>query len=88
MSFSVVSGLTQNIDLRRRKNMYKSYEMELAGRTLKVEIGRVGAQANGAALMHYGETVVLSVATASVFERVNPFTPKTCVQFVPDVFIC
>ncbi len=45
--------------------MYKSYEMELAGRTLKVEIGRVGAQANGAALMHYGETVVLSVATAS-----------------------
>ena len=45
--------------------MYKSYSMELAGRTLTVDIGRVGAQANGCALMHYGETVVLSTATAS-----------------------
>ncbi len=45
--------------------MYKSYSMELAGRTLTVEIGRVAAQANGAALMHYGDTVVLSTATAS-----------------------
>ena len=44
---------------------YKTFEMELAGRTLKVDIGRVGAQANGAALMHYGDTVVLSTATAS-----------------------
>ena len=34
--------------------MYKSYSMELAGRTLTVDIGRVAAQANGAALMHYG----------------------------------
>ena len=41
------------------------YEMELAGRTLRVDIGRVCAQANGAALMHYGDTVVLSTATAS-----------------------
>ena len=40
-------------------------EMELAGRTLRVDIGRVCAQANGAALMHYGDTVVLSTATAS-----------------------
>jgi len=39
--------------------------MELAGRTLTVDIGRVCAQANGAALMHYGDTVVLSTATAS-----------------------
>lgn len=39
--------------------------MELAGRTLRVDVGRVAAQANGAALMHYGETVVLSTATAS-----------------------
>ena len=39
--------------------------MELAGRTLTVDIGRVAKQANGAALMHYGETVVLSTATAS-----------------------
>ncbi len=44
---------------------YKSYTMELAGRTLRVDIGRVAAQANGAALMHYGDTVVLSTATAS-----------------------
>ena len=45
--------------------MYKQYTMELAGRTLRVDIGRVCAQANGAALMHYGDTVVLSTATAS-----------------------
>ena len=45
--------------------MYKSYSMELAGRTLTVDIGRVAAQANGAALMHYGDTTVLSTATAS-----------------------
>ena len=44
---------------------YKSFTMELAGRTLRVDIGRVAAQANGAALMHYGDTVVLSTATAS-----------------------
>ena len=44
---------------------FKSYSMELAGRTLKAEIGRVCAQANGAVLMHYGDTVVLSTATAS-----------------------
>ena len=45
--------------------MYKSYSMELAGRTLTVDIGRVGKQANGCAFMHYGETTVLSTATAS-----------------------
>ena len=45
--------------------MYKSYSMELAGRTLTVDIGRVCAQANGAALLKYGETTVLSTATAS-----------------------
>jgi len=39
--------------------------MELAGRTLRVDIGRVAAQANGAAFMHYGDTVVLSTATSS-----------------------
>ncbi len=43
----------------------KTFSMELAGRTLSVDIGRVAAQANGAALMHYGDTVVLSTATAS-----------------------
>ena len=45
--------------------MIKQFSMELAGRTLSVEIGRVAAQANGAAFMHYGDTVVLSTATAS-----------------------
>ena len=45
--------------------MYKTYSMELAGRTLRVDVGRVGAQANGTAFMHYGDTVVLSTATAS-----------------------
>ena len=45
--------------------MYKTYSMELAGRTLRVDVGRVAAQANGAAFMQYGETTVLSTATAS-----------------------
>ncbi|MBU5472860.1 polyribonucleotide nucleotidyltransferase [Roseburia sp. MSJ-14] len=45
--------------------MFKQFTMELAGKTLCVDIGRVAAQANGAALMHYGDTVVLSTATAS-----------------------
>lgn len=45
--------------------MYKTYSLELAGRTLSVDIGRVGKQANGCAFMHYGETTVLSTATAS-----------------------
>ena len=39
--------------------MYKSYSMELAGKKLTVEIGRVAAQANGAAFIHYGDTVLL-----------------------------
>ena len=45
--------------------MYKTFSMELAGRTLSVDIGRVGKQANGCAFMHYGDTTVLSTATAS-----------------------
>ncbi|MBQ5661271.1 MAG: polyribonucleotide nucleotidyltransferase, partial [Lachnospiraceae bacterium] len=45
--------------------MFKSFSMDLAGRTLTVEVGRVAKQANGAAFMHYGDTVVLSTATAS-----------------------
>ncbi len=45
--------------------MYKTFTMELAGRTLSVDVGRVGKQANGCAFMHYGETTVLSTATAS-----------------------
>ncbi len=45
--------------------MYKKFEMELAGRTLRVDVDRVAKQANGAVLIHYGDTVVLSTATAS-----------------------
>mgnify|MGYP002511256755 FL=1 len=45
--------------------MYKTFSMELAGRTLTVDIDRVGRQANGCAFMHYGDTTVLSTATAS-----------------------
>ncbi|MCR5405565.1 MAG: polyribonucleotide nucleotidyltransferase [Lachnospiraceae bacterium] len=45
--------------------MYKSYSIEIGGRTLTVDVGRVAKQANGAALMHYGDTTVLSTATAS-----------------------
>ena len=45
--------------------MYKTFKMEIGGRTLSVDIGRVAAQANGAAFMHYGDTTVLSTATAS-----------------------
>ena len=45
--------------------MYKSYAMELAGRTLTVDVDRVCAQSNGAVLMHYGDTTVLSTCTAS-----------------------
>ena len=53
----------------KEKRMYKSFSMELGGRTLTVDVGRVCAQANGAALMHYGDTVVLSTATASAKPR-------------------
>jgi len=45
--------------------MYKSFSMELIGRKLTVDVGRVAAQANGAVLIHYGDTVILSTATAS-----------------------
>ena len=44
---------------------YKTYSMELCGRTLSADIGRVSAQANGAVLMHYGDTTILATATAS-----------------------
>ena len=56
--------------------MFKSFSMELAGRTLTVETGKVCAQANGAAFMKYGDTTVLSTATAS--ER-----PRDGIDFFP-----
>jgi polyribonucleotide nucleotidyltransferase len=74
MDFSVVSVASASkykfFMLRRsaeRSSMstYKTYEMTLAGRTLRVDIDRVGKQANGCAFMHYGDTTVLCTATAS-----------------------
>ena len=69
MGCSVVSvtsvRIKQTEQAKRRKDMCKSFYMELAGRTLTVEIGKVCAQANGAAFMRYGDTTVLSTATAS-----------------------
>ena len=50
---------------RNEEKMYKQFTMELAGRTLRVDIGRVCAQANGAALIKFGETTVLSTVVAS-----------------------
>ena len=57
--------------------MYKSFSMELAGRTLTVDIGRVCAQANGAALIKYGETTVLSTVVASDKPRAVSYTHLT-----------
>ena len=56
--------------------MYKTFSMELAGRTLSVDIGRVAKQANGAAFMHYGDTTILSTATASD-------KPREGIEFFP-----
>jgi polyribonucleotide nucleotidyltransferase len=53
----------------KERKMVKTYSMELAGRTLKVEIGKVGKQANGCAFMQYGDTTVLCTATASAKPR-------------------
>ena len=50
---------------KKLDRQYKSYSLELCGRTLTADIGRVSAQANGAVLMHYGDTTVLATATAS-----------------------
>ena len=51
--------------IKEKTFLYKTFEMELAGRPLKVDVGRVAKQANGAVLMHYGDTTVLCTATAS-----------------------
>jgi len=59
--------------------MYRTYETTLAGRPLKVEVGRVAELAGGTALMHYGETTVLVCATTS--EKPRPgidFFPLSC----------
>lgn len=56
--------------------MYKTYSMDLAGRQLSIDIGRVGKQANGCAFMHYGDTTVLCTATESK-------APRDGVDFFP-----
>jgi len=56
--------------------MYKTYSMDLAGRKLSVEIGRVAELANGAAIIYYGDTVVLVTVTAS--EK-----PRAGIDFFP-----
>ncbi|MEE8836201.1 MAG: polyribonucleotide nucleotidyltransferase [Eubacteriales bacterium] len=58
------------------ENNYRTYTMDLAGRPLKIEIGRVAKQANGCAFMHYGDTTVLCTATASK-------EPREGVDFFP-----
>ena len=60
-------GLYRLVRMKKEKEkiMYKTFSMELAGRTLSVDVNRVGKQANGCAFMHYGDTTVLSTATAS-----------------------
>ena len=45
--------------------MFKTYSMELAGRTLTVETGKMAGLANGSALIRYGETTVIVNVTAS-----------------------
>jgi len=69
VSCSVVSALSSKITFIESNIkeiiMYKKFSMELAGRTLTVDVNRVGKQANGCAFMHYGDTTVLSTATAS-----------------------
>ena len=60
-------GLYRLVRMKREKEkiMYKTFSMELAGRTLSVDVNRVGKQANGCAFMHHGDTSGLSTATAS-----------------------
>ena len=49
--------------------MYRTFSMELAGRNLTIETGQLAQLANGAALVRYGDTVILSTATASATPR-------------------
>ena len=67
MHIAGTGGLYRLVRKKREKEkiMYKTFSMELAGRTLSVDVNRVGKQANGCAFMHYGDTTVLSTATAS-----------------------
>ena len=50
---------------KKVEKTFRTFSIEIGGRMLSVDVGRVAAQANGAAFMHYGDTTVLSTATAS-----------------------
>jgi polyribonucleotide nucleotidyltransferase len=54
------------------------YSMDWAGRKLTVEIGQLAKQANGAVMVRYGDTAVLSTATASKEPKNLDFFPLTC----------
>lgn len=54
---------------REKDKSYRTYSMDLCGRKLSVDIGRLSAQANGACYMHYGDTTILCTATASKAPR-------------------
>ena len=56
--------------------MFKSYSMDLAGRNLTIETGKMAGLANGSVLVKYGETTVLVNATASK-------EPKDGIDFFP-----
>ncbi|MFP3723645.1 polyribonucleotide nucleotidyltransferase [Priestia filamentosa] len=55
----------------------REFSIELAGRKLTVEVGQLAKQANGAALVRYGDTVILSTATASKEPKDVDFFPLT-----------
>src|SRR6516225_4376990 len=59
--------------------MYHKVQIDFHGRPLSIEVGRLAKQAGGAALVQYGETVVLATAVASQSPRVGiDFFPLTC----------
>ena len=64
------------VDKYKTFENYRVYKYELAGRPLVVETGKVAGLANGAAMIHYGETTVLATATASA-------APREGIDFLP-----
>ena len=53
----------------------KTYQVDFAGKPLKVELGRLGGQANGVAVVQYGETTVMVNATMSKAEKAVDYLP-------------
>ena len=68
--------LQSSIPSKRRLTMSRMFSMELAGRTLQVETGKMSQLSNGSALIKYGETVVLINVTASK-------NPREGIDFFP-----